>query len=340
MIEFAGWEMPVSYGSIMEEAKATREKAGIFDVSHMGEIRVRGKDVANFLERMLPRRLEGTENCRAIYSFFLNEKGGFIDDLIVYKLADDDYLFCVNAVNTQRDYKWLLSHCWGDVKVEDLSEVYSLLSIQGPNAEDISVRVSGIEDIRDVPFYSFYLVTEDPVPFIIARTGYTGEDGFEFFYPQEDVAFLWERFVSEGAIPCGLGARDTLRIEAGYPLYGHELREDVTPVEVGMGRFLSKDKEFTGKSFAFKKEKELIYFKVKGKTIPRGGMRITNHSKIVGEVTSGTFSPVLDTSIGMGFIKSDVNPESLFIEVRGKKVEIEKTSPPFVQYRVKRGGKK
>lgn len=340
MVEFAGWEMPVHYGSIIDEVKATREKAGIFDVSHMGEIRIRGKDAEGFLEKMLPRKIRGQDIGKAIYSFLLNEDGGFIDDLIVYKLAEDDFLICVNAVNTERDYEYLLSHKEGDVKVENVSENYSLLSVQGPQAEEVCVKISGIDALRDIPFYSFYTVEKGDNPFIIARTGYTGEDGFEFFYPKDDVGNLWERFIKEGVKPCGLGARDTLRIEACYPLYGHELREDVTPLEAGMERFIAKDKEFIGKEGAFKKEKELIFFKVNGKSVPRSGMAIVNDKGTVGEVTSGTFSPTLNTSIGIGFIKTGCYSEHLFIDVRGKKLEIERVKPPFVPYRVKRGGKK
>ncbi len=341
MIPFAGWEMPVFYKGILEEVLSVRERVGVFDVSHMGEIIVQGESAEEFLQKLCSNDIKTLKPLKARYSFFLNEKGGFIDDLIVYRIDEKRFLLCVNAINREKDYEWLKEHKRGMVFIEDVTEVYSLLSVQGPLSEKIVTSLFENEKLRDLTFYSFIIIEEGGHPVIISRTGYTGEDGFEIFYPKKpDV--LWEKIIEMGACPAGLGARDTLRIEAFYPLYGHEIWEENTPLEAGLMRFVDMNKDFIGKSALEnrKTEEKLIAFSLFSKNVPREGDILFSNGEEIGRVTSGTFSPVLKRGIGMGYIKRDYQLREVFVEIRENKIKAEMVSPPFVPYRVKRGGKK
>jgi len=341
MVPFAGWEMPVSYSGILEEVMAVREKSGIFDVSHMGEIMVEGSASVEFLERVLSNTVQTLKPMKARYSFLLNENGCFIDDLIVYRISQNKFLLCVNAVNREKDFGWLLDHKKGDVKINDLTFTYSLLSLQGRDAERITKVMFNKSEISDLTFYSFLILENKEVPLIISRTGYTGEDGFEIFYPHENPGIIWEKAIELGATPCGLGARDTLRIEACYPLYGHEIDDKNTPLEAGLMRFVDMKKDFIGKEGLLKREpsEKLIAFRLKTRNVPREGNSIfSSNNGVIGRVTSGTFSPLLRCGIGMGYIKRKYTEKTILVEVRGQRIEGEIVEPPFIPYKVKRGG--
>lgn len=342
IVPFAGWEMPISYKGILEEVLAVREKIGIFDVSHMGEIMIEGNSAVEFLEKVLSNNIQSLKPMKARYSFLLDENGCFIDDLIVYRLSEKKFLLCGNAVNTEKDFNWLLEKKFGDVKIEDLTFTYSLLSLQGRDAERIIKELLNKDEISELTFYSFLVLENKEFPTILSRTGYTGEDGFEIFYPYNDPYKLWERALDLGAMPCGLGARDTLRIEACYPLYGHEINEKNTPLEADLIRFVDMKKDFIGKEALLKRkpQEKLVAFKLKTRNVPRDGNPIFSDGEVIGRVTSGTFSPILKCGMGMGYIKMDKILKGVFIDIRGQMVEGEIVNPPFVPYRVKRGGSK
>ena len=342
MIPFAGWEMPLSYRGILEEVIAVREKTGIFDVSHMGEIIVEGTSSVEFLERVLSNTVQTLKPMKARYSFLLDENGCFIDDLIVYRISQNKFLLCVNAINTEKDLGWLIDHKKGDVNIDDLTLTYSLLSIQGRDAERITKVILNKPEISDLTFYSFLILKENEAPTIVSRTGYTGEDGFEIFYPGDNPEIIWEKAIELGAMPCGLGARDTLRIEACYPLYGHEIDDKNTPLEAELMRFVDMKKNFIGKDALLKRKPSemLIAFKLKTRNVPREGNSLLSQNEVIGRVTSGTFSPILKCGIGMGYVKREYNEKTIFVEMRGQRVEGEIVEPPFVPYRVKRGGSK
>lgn len=342
MVPFAGWEMPLFYKGILDEVMAVREVAGIFDVSHMGEILVEGDDAEGFLESVFSNTVSTLKPLKARYGFFLNERGGFIDDLIIYRISEKRFLLCVNAVNTDKDYRWLLKMKKGKLSVENASELYSLLSIQGPRAEEIIKSVTGVRETGEIFFYSFLIIEDGRYPCLLSRTGYTGEDGFEIFYPKKDVDRIWKGVLECGAIPCGLGARDTLRIEACYPLYGHELTEENTPLEADLMRFVDLKKDFVGREALLqrKRSERFVAFVLSSRNIPREGDFIFSDGARIGRVTSGTFSPGLKRGIGMGYVEDGFNGNKIFLNIRGNMVEGEIISPPFIPHRVKRGGKK
>jgi len=341
IVPFAGWEMPLFYKGILDEVIAVRERTGIFDVSHMGEIMVEGDSSVEFLESVLSNSVQSLKPMKARYSFLLDENGCFIDDLIVYRISPKKFLLCVNAVNTDKDFRWLIEHKTGDVRIEDLTFTYSLISLQGRDAERIIKIMLNKPEISELTFYSFLILKEDDLPTVVSRTGYTGEDGFEIFYP-DNPQIIWEKAIELGASPCGLGARDTLRIEACYPLYGHEITDKNTPLEAELTRFVDMKKNFIGKEALLKRKpsERLIAFNLKTRNVPREGNPIFSQNELIGRVTSGTFSPILKCGIGMGYIKREYSEKTIFVEMRGERIEGEIVEPPFVPYRVKKGGSK
>ncbi|UEX89091.1 glycine cleavage system aminomethyltransferase GcvT [Staphylococcus ratti] len=331
IVEFGGWAMPVQFSSIKEEHNAVRSKAGLFDVSHMGEILVEGAQADELVQYVLTNdtSLLTTEN--AHYTTLCNEKGGVIDDLVAYKLEDKKYLLVVNAANTEKDFNWIQTHAKQfDVNVENVSEQYGQLAIQGPNAREI-VQKHVTEDISQMKMFEFKQNIElFGKTVILSQSGYTGEDGFEIYCRAEDTPAIWEALLKENVTPCGLGARDTLRLEAGLPLHGQDLSEDITPYEGGIA-FAVKlliEADFIGKA-VLKDQKEngaprrTVGLKVTGKGIPRTGYTILNaDGKEIGVVTSGTQSPSSGHSIGLGIIERtefEMGKE-LIIQVRKRQV--------------------
>ncbi|KKB37268.1 glycine cleavage system aminomethyltransferase GcvT [Bacillus thermotolerans] len=341
-IDFGGWELPVQFTSIKEEHEAVRTKAGLFDVSHMGEIRVEGEDALSFLQQMLTNDLSNLQPNQAIYTVMCNEKGGTIDDLIVYMLADQDYLLVVNAGNTDKDFEWLKRHQSGRVQVSNVSEEWAQLAIQGPLAESILQELSKETDLSEIKFFKFHpRVKLGNVYALVSRTGYTGEDGFEIYVESKEAPALWKAILDagkeEGLLPCGLGARDTLRFEAGLPLYGQELTEDISPLEAGLGFAvkLKKDSFIGAEALRAQKEKgvprKLIGLEMIDRGIPRHGYPVFADGKEIGQVTTGTQSPTLKKSIGLALVEAAfaVPGQELVVEIRGKQLAAKAVKSPF-----------
>ncbi|SFI48615.1 MULTISPECIES: glycine cleavage system aminomethyltransferase GcvT [unclassified Bacillus (in: firmicutes)] len=341
-IDFGGWELPVQFSSIKEEHEAVRTAAGLFDVSHMGEVEVKGADSLAFLQRVVTNDVSILKVGGAQYTAMCYEDGGTVDDLLIYKRGEEDYLLVINASNIEKDYQWLASHVSGDVQVVNVSSEIAQLAIQGPKAEGILQKVVS-EDLKEIKFFKFKdHVLVAGVEALVSRTGYTGEDGFEIYCKSEEAAKLWEKLLEvgeEGGLkPCGLGARDTLRFEATLPLYGQELSKDITPIEAGIGFAVKTNKEmdFFGKE-TLKEQKEngaprkLVGIEVIERGIPRTHYSVYVGEEKIGEVTSGTQSPTLKKSIGLALIdvKYAAVDTEVEIEIRNKRVKAVVVPTPF-----------
>ena len=342
-IDFGGWELPVQFSGIKKEHEAVRTKAGLFDVSHMGEILVSGPDSEEYLQKMLSNDLSKLKINKAQYTILCNEQGGTIDDLLIYKLTDTSFLLVVNAANTDKDFEWLKKHQSGEVTVENISSSYAQLALQGPLAQRILQKLVKNEDLDNIKFFSFKQdVQIGDVQALVSRSGYTGEDGFEIYCKQEDAIYIWENILtvgeSEGVVPCGLGARDTLRFEAGLPLYGQELSENISPIEAGL-QFavkVNKEQEFIGKSALQEQitngpKRKVVGIEMIERGIPRTGYKVLKDGQEIGYVTTGTQSPTLQKSIGMALIDSnfaEVGTE-LEVEIRNKSVKGKIVPTPF-----------
>ncbi len=342
-IDFGGWDMPVQFSGIKNEHEAVRKNAGIFDVSHMGEVIVKGNDSLDFLQKMMTNDFSKLKVGGAMYTALCYENGGVIDDLLVYKLGEEEYYLVVNAANTEKDFDWLKEHIAGDISVENVSDQYALIAIQGPKAQSILQKLSKDIDLNEIGFFKFKQdVDLDGARAIVSRTGYTGEDGFEIYCQAEDAEKLWKTLLEigkdEGIVPCGLGARDTLRFEAALPLYGQELSSEITPLEAGLGFAvkLNKEADFIGKE-ALKKQKEqgverkLAGVEMIDRGIPRTGYKVFSGDSEIGYVTSGTQSPTLKKNIGLVLISSDYAEEGneVEIEVRKKRLKAKIIQTPF-----------
>ncbi|MGN8024792.1 glycine cleavage system aminomethyltransferase GcvT [Microbacterium sp. 22242] len=342
--DFGGWQMPVRYTSDLAEHHAVRESAGIFDISHMAEFTIIGADAAQFLDYALAGRLSALAVGKAKYSLLLAEDGGIIDDVIVYRLADDRFLIISNAGNRDAVREALQDRTPGiDVTVEDVSDSFALIAVQGPNAEAILAATEGIEDVSipwsEQKYYAWAAATYRGKPLLLARTGYTGEDGFELLVAADDATALWDAALAAGAgrglVPAGLAARDTLRLEAGMPLYGHELTRETKPAQAGLGRVVVTDKEsFVGKDGVTPDEsaRVLIGLAAEGRRAGRAGYAVvTEDGTAVGEITSGALSPTLGHPIAMAFVDPAVadGETSLFLDVRGTKIPATVTALPF-----------
>jgi aminomethyltransferase len=314
LVPFAGWEMPVQYAGVIEEHRAVRERAGIFDVSHMGELTVDGSGAHAFLQGVLSNDLDRIGAYQAQYTLLTNERGGIVDDLIAYRLGTHRYLLVVNASNREVDFAWLKEREVSGSDVRDVSDEYGLLAVQGPNA----IAKLGLPP---APAFTFAEAEIEGVPTMVNRTGYTGEDGCELLCMAEDAGVLWDAVLARGIVPCGLGARDTLRLEACYPLHGNDISEATDPISAGLGWTCALGKEFTGAAELRRikehgPERRLVAFVMEERAIPRHGMPIEGG----GEVTSGTHSPMLDVGIGMGYVPAGTAAvgTELTIDVRGK----------------------
>jgi aminomethyltransferase len=342
-IDFGGWELPVQFSSIKEEHEAVRTKAGLFDVSHMGEIEVKGTDSLVYLQKMMTNDVSKLQIGGAQYTAMCYENGGTVDDLLIYQLKDDHYLLVVNASNIEKDFSWLQDHREGDVTLSNLSEQMAQLAIQGPMAEEILQKLVGEVNLSTIGYFKFQAsVNIAGKEALVSRTGYTGEDGFEVYCDSEDAAFLWEEILEagkeDGVIPCGLGARDTLRFESNLALYGQELSSTISPLEAGIGFAvkLNKEVDFIGKQ-ALKQQKEagvprkLIGIEMIDRGIPRHGYPVYVGDQLVGEVTTGTQSPTLKRNIGLALVDTSVlSPETDFsIEIRGKRLKVKEVPTPF-----------
>jgi len=335
IVDFAGWDMPVQYTSVKDEVLAVRQKVGVFDVSHMGEFFAEGPDAIAFVDHLVTNNIQEAPMGKAIYSPLCRENGTVIDDLIVYKLAPQRILICVNASNIDKDFTWMKSHVGKfNVKFTNQSNDYSLLALQGPQTE-ATLRAF----IPQLPSMEYYSVWEGECfgkPVILARTGYTGEDGFEIFGGHHIIAELWDGFMKAGVTPCGLASRDVLRLEVCYPLYGHELNDEVTPLDAALGWTVKQAKPaFIGKEAlsGYKPRFKLVKLLVE-KGIPREGYAVCDgEDKVIGTVTSGTMSVVLNQGVALARVEADkVTPgQKYFIDIRQKKYAATPTSKAFVQ---------
>jgi aminomethyltransferase len=314
MVPFAGWEMPVQYEGVIAEHRAVRTDCGVFDVSHMGELEVEGPRAHELLQSLLANDLDRLEVGDAQYTLLTNERGGIVDDLIAYRLEPGRYLLIVNASNRGPVFEWLKEREIRGSEVSDRSDDYSLLAVQGPRA----LERLGLPAAK--PF-TFAMGELDGIEIMINRTGYTGERGCELLVMNEDAAALWDRVVARGAVPCGLGARDTLRLEVCYPLHGNDIGPDTDAISAGLGWVCALDKQFTGVEELRRIKgagpaRKLVAFVMEDRAIPRQGMAIAQG----GEVTSGSHSPMLDVGIGMGYVPTGVaEPETtITIDVRGR----------------------
>jgi aminomethyltransferase len=342
-MEFAGFEMPVYYSSIVEEHLAVRNSVGLFDVSHMGEIFIKGKNALDFVQKITINDASKLEFGKVQYSAMCYESGGIVDDLLVYKL-DDGFMLVVNASNIDKDLKWIKSNQIEDVEVNDLSDDYSLLAVQGPNSAKV---LSSLVDFKiyDLKYYTFELGQLIGIDVLISRTGYTGELGFEIYFKgdKNTASKIWNAVIESGKSfgikPSGLGARNSLRLEMGYCLYGNDIDQSTNPLEAGLGWITKFNKgSFIGRSELMKAEskglkRSLLGFELSEKGIARQGSEIYYNREKIGYVTSGIHSPFLNKSIGLGYFARDkIESRSIFeIDIRGKRLKAKLTNVPFIK---------
>jgi aminomethyltransferase len=325
MVPFAGWEMPVQYEGVMVEHRAVRTDCGAFDVSHMGEIEVQGPRARELLQSLLSNDLDRIAPGQAQYTLLTNERGGIIDDLIVYALEPHRYLLIVNASNRERDYEWVKERELRGGDVRDVSDDYSLIAVQGPRSIDAL-------GLPKAPAFTFAMGQVDGIECMVSRTGYTGELGVELLVTNSDAEALWTCVLERGARPCGLASRDTLRLEVCYPLHGNDISPDTDAISAGLGWVCSLDKEFTGVQQLRRikeagPEQKLVAFVMAEKAVPRQGMSVAGG----GEVTSGTHSPMLDKGIGMAYVhvRSAAPGTRITIDVRGRPRTAEVVKKPI-----------
>jgi len=342
MVPFAGWEMPVQYSGVIDEHRAVREAAGLFDVSHMGEIDVKGPHALDFVQLVTTNDASRLEIGQAQYSLICYPTGGMVDDTIVYRMGDRHYMLCVNASNVEKDYNWLKEQLHGehDAQVTNVSDSYAQIALQGPKAMGIINSLCG-RDLREIPYFCFDFAEIAGTEMMVSRTGYTGEDGVELYLAPADAPRLWEAIMgagkNEGVKPAGLGARDTLRLEMKYSLYGSDIDADTTALEAKLGWVVKFDKtDFIGKEALLRQKaegigKKLSCFVVEGRGIPRHDYEIHVDGRKVGKVTSGTMSPSIGIGIAMGYIEAEFDRagQEVDIIIRDKAVAAKVVAAPF-----------
>ena len=342
IVDFAGWQLPVQYTGLMEEHRAVRSAAGLFDVSHMGEFKVSGPGTESFLQLLTPNDVSKLTPGRIHYSGLLTESGTYVDDLLVYRVAEEEFLLVVNAANSDKDFAWLEDRLPADVSLEDVSADYALLALQGPLAEEILAQVTEI-DLSQIRYYRFELADIAGHQAILSRTGYTGEDGFELYLSPASAPAVWDRLLEagrpHGLIPAGLGARDTLRLEAAMALYGHEIDDTTTPLDAGLswvvklakGDFLGRDVLVGQKEQGL--NKKLVGFEMVGRGIGRQGYEVLSNGEVVGRVTSGSFSPTLEKAIGMAYVPPRLAEAGTEIEIQVRKNAVPARVVPIPFYK-------
>jgi aminomethyltransferase len=341
---FAGYNMPLNYSSIADEINAVRKNCGVFDVSHMGEFFVSGRDAVNFVDSLIPNNFKTAAVGKAVYSPLCNNEGRILDDLIAYKISDNEVLICVNASNIEKDWNWISSLAAKSklqFELKNESQSYCLLALQGPKSEKILKSLMPELPLEQMSYYSVYKQeSKTQVPLILARTGYTGEDGFEIFCSSELAAKLWQELIKAGVTPCGLVSRDVLRLEACYPLYGKELSEEVDPKECNLNWTISKlDKEYVGKLAIKNNPIRTKLIKLVLETgVPRENYKVFQNGHQIGHVTSGTFSTTLNQGIAIARVdaKADATAGGFQIEVRNNKVNANYSVKPFYQGELKK----
>jgi aminomethyltransferase len=332
IIDFGGWELPVQYQGIIKEHHMVREKAGLFDVSHMGEIEVTGDKAEDFVNYLVTNDITVLKDLQIQYSPMCYENGGVVDDLLIYRFNPRHYLLVVNASNCEKDFAWIKEHAWPEIAVVNRSSGYAQLAVQGPLAHSILQKLTDM-DLDTIKYYWFLpSVNMAGIDCLLSRTGYTGEDGFELYCQTEDACTLWEQILAAGGediTPVGLGARDTLRFEAKLPLYGQELDKDITPLEAGLGFFVKLDRgDFIGREALLEQKNNqsgrvLVEFEMAGRGIPRSHYRVQKDGQDIGWVTTGLHSPTFGKAIGLALIprQSSSPGEELDIIIRDKPVK-------------------
>jgi aminomethyltransferase len=342
-VEFGGWEMPVQYSGILDEHRTVRERAGLFDVCHMGEFRVEGEGALDYLQRLVPNNVARLADDQALYTQILRPDGGTLDDLIIYRRGEGRYMVVVNAGTMRKDWDWFSEHAAGvaNLTLENISDETGLLALQGPRAQDILQPLTETP-LTEIAYYHCKPGVVVGIQCVVSRTGYTGEDGFELYCSAEQVGTLWDALLdagkATGLLPAGLGARDTLRLEAGYCLYGHELTEEITPLEAGLGWTVKLDKgvDFIGRDALVAEKaqglrRKLVGVELTERGVPRADYPIQQGGATVGALTSGGMAPTLNKPIGMGYISGDETKPgtSIAIEIRGKPVAAVIAPLPF-----------
>jgi aminomethyltransferase len=325
LVPFAGWEMPVQYTGVIDEVRAVRTAAGVFDVSHMGQVQVGGSGAHAFLQRVLSNDLDRLSPGEAQYTLLTNERGGIVDDLIAYR-RESGYLLVVNAGNRAIDVTHLLDHCPEGATLVDESDAHGMLALQGPASLALLAPLCEGIDPLEAAAFTFAEARVAGVPCTVARTGYTGEPGVELICPATELVALWDALVEAGAVPCGLGARDALRLEVCYPLHGNDITQDTNAIEAGLGWVCAAGKAYVGsdvleRTRAEGPQRRLVALRMDGeRAVPRPGCPILDAGTVVGEVTSGTFSPTLERGIGLGYVPSGlVDPDTAIdVDVRGR----------------------
>ena len=309
VVPFGGFEMPIQYTDITSEHQAVRGACGVFDVSHMGEVLVTGREAERFVQYIFTNDISGAPVGKIFYGMMLHPNGGTIDDLLVYKMGDEKFFLVINAANIDKDYAWISKQAEAfDVTTENQSDYYGQLAVQGPEAENVTEEVLGLA-CQELASYTFKLIEVEGETLIVSRTGYTGEDGFEIYGSHAYIQGAWDKLIESGrAKPCGLGCRDTLRFEVGLPLYGDELTDDISPIMAGLGMFVKLDKpEFIGKEAVARQkaegvEKKIIGIELEGRAIPRHGYEVVVDDQVVGEVTTGYSSISTGKSVCMALV--------------------------------------
>lgn len=342
MVPFAGFEMPVQYSGLTEEHFAVREKVGIFDVSHMGQFLVEGAGAKELLQYITTNSVDALVDGKAQYSCLPNENGGIVDDLIIYKMADEKYFVVVNASNIEKDWNHINKYNKFEAKLSNLSDEMSLIAIQGPKALETLQKLTST-NLSDISYYHFTVGEVAGVKnIIISNTGYTGSGGFEIYLKNENAELLWDEITKAGKefglIPCGLGARDTLRLEKGFCLYGNDIDDTTSPIEAGLGWITKFDKDFLSKeTFENQKtngvDRKLVAFEMLEKAIPRHNYPVVDaENNIIGKVTSGTMSPMKKVGIGLAYVNKPLNKlgSEIFIQIRNKNIPAKVVKLPFV----------
>ena len=321
MSPFGGFEMPIQYEGIQQEHQAVREHVGLFDVSHMGEVTVKGKDAERYVQHIFTNDVAGAPVGKIYYGMMCYENGGTVDDLLVYKFGEDDFFLVINAANIDKDWTWMQAQAEGfDIDLQNRSDFYGQIAVQGPEAEHNVETVLGLP-CSELVFYTCKTIGD----VIISRTGYTGEDGFEIYASHDYIRECWDKLIAAGVQPCGLGCRDTLRFEVGLPLYGDELSEEITPIMAGLGMFVKLDKEeFIGKEALAKQKtegpaKKLVGIELADKAIPRHGYTVLKDGQPIGEVTTGYHALSVDKSVCMALIDSQYAKLDTEVEIQIRK---------------------
>jgi aminomethyltransferase len=348
MVDFGGWDLPIQYEGILKEHHMVRKKAGLFDVSHMGEIEIKGEKAEEYVQYLLSNNIKKMAQYQVQYNIMCYPDGGVVDDLIVYKYSPEHYFLVVNAANTDKDYEWIMENAFPGLEIKNLSDDYVQMAVQGPKAQEILQKLTE-DDLDSIKFFWFKPeLNLSGVNCIASRTGYTGEDGFEIYLSPEKAAFLWEEILQAGGediCPIGLGARDTLRFEAKLPLYGQEIGKDISPLEAKLGFFVKLDNDdFIGKeALLAQKEGSMsriqVEFEMLGKGIPRSHYDVEKNGNNIGWVTSGAYAPSLDKKIGLALINRQYSQagEEIDVVIRNKRIKARVAEGIF--YKKKTGSK-